>query len=675
MQASTRARASSRPQYRASGRGVIRRTTHFRPRRLRTCPSVGPASSSATGCSCCSCWLAALLAGGSAARTGSRLSSRTRSPSRALTPNAPGNPRAQLRRTCRRRLRRRLRRRPALRPRRARGRAPPHPARRPGGPDGPPGHAPSRRRRPLRRTSTPRSTCSTRSATPTARPPIARGQAARRATSPASPAIQRDLDRVFSGDLRRGQAIALAVALARAGCRASAFSLAVAIPFVFAACTIAATLAIVCAVAHYALDGRLRDEPRRADRARARDRLLPAHRPTASARRSAGARGAGCSRPHDGDRRPLGGLLRRRPWPSGLALLLFMPVPFIRSMGIGGLLIPLVVDRGGPDAAAGAALVLSGAARSLARAPRRQRSTTALWARLARTIMRRPCLFLSAGTAVLVALAAPAASHRADARLLLERSRADAAVAAGSGSFAMASARAPSRPRRSSSTPALRARGRCGGPRARSTAWGTGSFSTPRRCSSPAGESPPYVDRTRPLRPRDRRRTARVGRDGDAALRPRAARDRLSPPRASRPARGLRRRRTAAGSRLSRTAPTTPSPGSCSASLVAHLPRPPAGVPLAPAAVEGGAAEPADGGSGLRAARRRLPVGHRRRPARRGPGDQIEGWIPIFLFATSLRALDGLRGLRRLAHARGRGTTRATTRARSRSGSSAPAGS
>ena len=47
---------------------------------------------------------------------------------------------------------------------------------------------------------------------------------------------------------------------------------------------------------------------------------------------------------------------------AGLAVLL-LPVPFLRSMGVGGLLIPLPSDRGGADAPAGAALA--------ARAPRR----------------------------------------------------------------------------------------------------------------------------------------------------------------------------------------------------------------------------------------------------------------------------------------------------------------
>ncbi len=41
--------------------------------------------------------------------------------------------------------------------------------------------------------------------------------------------------------------------------------------------------------------------------------------------------------------------------------------------------------------------------------------------------------------------------------------------------------------------------------------------------------------------------------------------------------------------------------------------------------------------------------------------DQIEGWIPVFLFATPLRALDGLRGVPRQPDARRVGQLRTTT--------------
>ena len=106
----------------------------------------------------------------------------------------------------------------------------------------------------------------------------------------------------------------------------------------------------------------------------------------------------------------------------GLALLLFMPLPFMVSMGVGGFLIPLLSIL--------AAVTLQPALLSLfgrrgirrvhvadflrdrLRLPVPRFAGTAdaeqgLWARLARSIMRRPLLYLAAGATALVAVAAP----------------------------------------------------------------------------------------------------------------------------------------------------------------------------------------------------------------------------------------------------------------------------
>jgi uncharacterized membrane protein YdfJ with MMPL/SSD domain len=104
----------------------------------------------------------------------------------------------------------------------------------------------------------------------------------------------------------------------------------------------------------------------------------------------------------------------------GLGLLLFMPVPFMRSMGVGGFLIPLI------SIAAAATLqpaLLSvygrrGAVRVHVAAWLRRRGLPlphlagpdvehGFWARLARAIMRRPLLFFAVGAAILVAVAVP----------------------------------------------------------------------------------------------------------------------------------------------------------------------------------------------------------------------------------------------------------------------------
>ena len=221
------------------------------------------------------------------------------------------------------------------------------------------------------------------------------------------PAIQSDLDRVFAADLRRGQAIALPVALL-ALLAVFGLSLAIAIPFVFAACTIAGTLVAVWALAHalsmvsyvtnlveliglaLAIDysllivHRFREELE--PDIEVEDAIV---RTMATAGRSVVFSGLAVA--------------------AGLAVLLLMPVPFLRSMGVGGLLIPL--------ASIAAALTLQPALLSLLgrrvgrRAPvGRRNDDGGLWARLAHAIMRRPLPFLAGGTALLLAAAVPALS-------------------------------------------------------------------------------------------------------------------------------------------------------------------------------------------------------------------------------------------------------------------------
>jgi RND superfamily putative drug exporter len=95
----------------------------------------------------------------------------------------------------------------------------------------------------------------------------------------------------------------------------------------------------------------------------------------------------------------------------GLALLLFLPVPFMRSLGVAGFLIPLV--------SLVAAVTLQPAllsvygrrgTRRIPLLPERLRRDDGegFWHRLAGSIMKRPLVFLAAGTAVLVAAALPA---------------------------------------------------------------------------------------------------------------------------------------------------------------------------------------------------------------------------------------------------------------------------
>src|SRR5207249_4634723 len=94
----------------------------------------------------------------------------------------------------------------------------------------------------------------------------------------------------------------------------------------------------------------------------------------------------------------------------GLLLLVAMPLPFMRMMGIAGFLIPVV------SIAAAATLqpVLlhaygrRGTARKRLLPGEPTDPEAGLWARLARSIMRRPFVYLAVGAALLVSAAVPA---------------------------------------------------------------------------------------------------------------------------------------------------------------------------------------------------------------------------------------------------------------------------
>jgi RND superfamily putative drug exporter len=232
------------------------------------------------------------------------------------------------------------------------------------------------------------------------------------------PAIQHDLDPIFSSDLARGESIALPIALAVL-LAVFGLSLAATIPFLFAAATITGTLGIVYLVAQHltmatyvtnlvqliglgiAIDYsllivyRFREE---LERGGSKDDAIV--RTMATAGRAVLFSGATVA--------------------IGLALLLFMPLPFIRSMGVGGFLIPLV--------SIAAAATLQPALLSVygRRGVKRVHVAEWLrskgvplphlagpdvehgfWARLARWIMQRPVVFFSIGACALVLAALP----------------------------------------------------------------------------------------------------------------------------------------------------------------------------------------------------------------------------------------------------------------------------
>jgi putative drug exporter of the RND superfamily len=233
------------------------------------------------------------------------------------------------------------------------------------------------------------------------------------------PAIEHDLDPILNSDLKKGESIAVPIALLVL-LTVFGLSFAATIPFLFAAATITGTLGIVFVVAHYltmatyvtnlaqliglgiAVDYSLFVVYRfREELARGGSKDDAIVRTMETAGRAVLFSGATVA--------------------IGLALLLFMPVPFMRSMGVGGFLIPLIslVAAATLQPALLSLYGRRGVARAHVAAWLRRRGLPlprlagpdvehGFWARLARSIMARPLVFLLGGAAVLVAAAVPA---------------------------------------------------------------------------------------------------------------------------------------------------------------------------------------------------------------------------------------------------------------------------
>jgi RND superfamily putative drug exporter len=224
-------------------------------------------------------------------------------------------------------------------------------------------------------------------------------------------AIQHDLDPVFSSDLRHGEfAIAIPAALAVL-LLVLGLSAIVTLPLLFAAATIAATLGLVFAVAHaivmatyvtnfveliglaLAIDYSLIVGYRFREELEHDDAVEEAVvRTMTTAGRSVVFSGATVT--------------------LGLALLLFIPVPFVRSLGIGGFLIPLVSVAAATTLLPALLSLYGRRGSARIRLSRRPRDGPGFWHWLARSIMRRPLLFLAGGSALLLLAAAPAFALR-----------------------------------------------------------------------------------------------------------------------------------------------------------------------------------------------------------------------------------------------------------------------
>jgi RND superfamily putative drug exporter len=249
-------------------------------------------------------------------------------------------------------------------------------------------------------------------------------------------AIQHDLDPIFAADLQKGELIALPIAVLVL-LTVFGLSVAVTMPFIFAACTVMATLGGVYVYAHYlttatyvtnlvfliglgvAIDYsllviyRFREELARPWPATP----TAARSPDPGPPRARNVRGSRQPDIEDAIVRTMQTAGRAVIFSGatvaiGLGLLLFMPLPFMRSIGVGGFLIPLASILAA--ATLQPALLSLYGRRGTSRLrlpllPRRLRfePESGFWHRLANAIMRRPVAFLGVGAALLVVAGLP----------------------------------------------------------------------------------------------------------------------------------------------------------------------------------------------------------------------------------------------------------------------------
>ncbi|HKR98725.1 MAG TPA: MMPL family transporter, partial [Candidatus Dormibacteraeota bacterium] len=225
------------------------------------------------------------------------------------------------------------------------------------------------------------------------------------------PAVNHDTQPIYNRDLARGESIAIPVALIVLIFMFGTLG-GIAVPFAFAAVTIPTTLGIVWILAHFmdmaiyvtnivtligfaiAIDYsmlvvfRYREELERHDH------------PHAALERT--MRTAGRATLFSGGTVAI-----------GLGLLALMPLPFMRSMGIGGLIVPLVAIAASATLLPALLAVMGRKVNRFRIIPRnilkaRAQGAGGFWHRLAMSIMRRPVLYFVSAAALMIALAIPA---------------------------------------------------------------------------------------------------------------------------------------------------------------------------------------------------------------------------------------------------------------------------
>jgi RND superfamily putative drug exporter len=226
-----------------------------------------------------------------------------------------------------------------------------------------------------------------------------------------APAVNHDTQKIYNDDLAKGEMIAIPIALAVLVFMFGTLGGA-AVPLIFAATTIPTTLGIVWILAHYtdmaiyvenivtliglaiAIDYSMLIVFRYREQLDAGDEPADALRATmATAGRATMFSGLTVA--------------------IGLALLVLMPLPFMRSMGLGGLFIPLVSIAASATLLPAMLAVMGRRVNRFRVVPRRilaKRAHTegGFWSTLARSIMRRPIPYLVVSAGIMLVLVAQA---------------------------------------------------------------------------------------------------------------------------------------------------------------------------------------------------------------------------------------------------------------------------
>jgi uncharacterized membrane protein YdfJ with MMPL/SSD domain len=225
------------------------------------------------------------------------------------------------------------------------------------------------------------------------------------------PAINHDTEPIYNEDLARGEAIAVPIALLVMAFMFGTLA-GMAVPLVFALVTIPTTLGIVWIFANFlSMPIYVQNMATLIGLAIAIDySMLVVYRFREELEWGGG--------PHAALERTMTTAGRATLFSGltvavGLALLVLMPLPFMRAMGLGGLLVPLVSMAAAATLLPAILAMLGTGVNRLRFVPRgllakRARGESGLWSRLARSIMRRPVPYLLATVGIMLALAYPA---------------------------------------------------------------------------------------------------------------------------------------------------------------------------------------------------------------------------------------------------------------------------